>query len=289
MTTETDPLAAKTPLTDQPAAAATLDGKSPAVTQPSHIKSIDEIEAEKLNLERERLELQRTIETAKLGFEKSKLEHEHKFWNRNSGVLITGLISLAAVMVTLGQVWSTSITQKEQMKIAEFQKNREIEMIDRQKEKELSLSAAKFVADNRKVLFEGSAQEKELMAKIIGIIYPPPVAASLLAKLENASSPPEESTWRKERERIVRPTAPANRSNPPPLKRLPETATRESAGNTPANRYVSDKTNGCPSSVTHIVSGTRHSCYLSASDADYCYYDCYPSEQPTSTPTPTIK
>jgi hypothetical protein len=268
----------------------TLGDKSVAKPQSSPMKSVDELEIAKLEIERERLELQKAIETSRLEFEKLKLEREHKFWNRNSGVLITGLISFAAVMVSGAQIWSTTITQNRQMQIAEFQKNREIEMIDRQKEKELSLldennkrewnlSAAKFVADNRKVLFEGSSQEKELLAKMIGNIYPPNVATSLLAKLENASPPPEENTWRKEREKIVRPTA-TNQSpaNNPILKPLPQSTTRGSVEYSLDKKYLGEKkTGGCPSTMeTPVGDGNLHKCYLVIDDADYCYYDCYP-------------
>jgi hypothetical protein len=272
--------------TNQVVAKTTLAEKSEGKTQSSHIKTADEIEVAKLEIERERLELQKAIDTSKLEFEKLKLEREHKFWNRNSGVLITGLISFAAVMVSVGQVWSTSIIQNRQMQIAEFQKNREIEMIDRQKEKELSLldeknrrewnlSAAKFVADNRKVLFEGSPQEKELLAKMIGNIYPPNVATSLLAKLENASTYPEEGTWRKEREKIVRPTAAKqNPANNPSLTRLAQSTAGSSIDNDSANKYLSEKkTGGCYST---LEPGGKIKCYLVGEDANGCYYDCYP-------------
>jgi hypothetical protein len=276
--------------TNQAGAETTSVEKSVSQTQPMGMKSVEELEVSKLEIERERLELQKAVETSRLELERLKLEREHKFWNKHSGVLITGLISLAAVAVSGAQIWSTSITQNKQMEIAQFQKKQEIEMIDRQKEKELSLTdeknrkewnlnAAKFVADNRKVLFEGSSQEKELLAKMIANIYPPEVSASLLAKLEDASRPAEENTWRKEREKIVRPTAPEQSpGSNPTLKPLPRRTTEEARDGSLDNRYLSEKkVGGCISKIqtNKLGDGIMYMCYQVGEDASYCNYDCY--------------
>jgi hypothetical protein len=191
-----------------------LDNKNADKSKSNHVKTADEVEKAKLNIERERLELQKAIETSKLELEKLKLEREQKFWNKNSGTLITALVSLAAVIVSLGQVVSTWISQDKQLQIATLQKGQEIEMIDRQRAKELSLmdeqnrrewnlSAAKFIADNRKVLFEGSPQEQQLLANVIGTMYPPDIASSLLERIAIASPPSKRNIWRGVRQRLV--------------------------------------------------------------------------------------
>jgi hypothetical protein len=270
--------------TKQAGAKTPPDNKSASQTKPNSTKSVEELEASRLELERERLELDKTTETSRLEFERQKLERENKFLNRNSGVLITGLITLAAVLVT----W---ITQNKQMEIAQLQKNREIEMSDRQKDRELSLmdeknkrewnlSAAKFVAENMKVILGGSAQEKELLAKMLANIYPPEVAAPLLAKLENASPPPEENTWRQEREKIVRPSAPApSQGSNPTLKPLPRPTAEGTRADSLDKRYRSEKqAGGCASKLqtSSLGDGIMYTCYQVGEDTDYCSYDCYP-------------
>jgi hypothetical protein len=246
----------------------------------------DEIEATKLQIERERLEADKGIENAKLEIEKLKLKHEQKFWNRNSGALIAAFVSLAAVIVSSGQVISTWVSQNRQLELATLQKGQELEMIEKQKEKELTLldennkrdwylNAAKFVADNRKVLFRGTPQEKELLARMIGTIYPPNVATSLLAKLENSSPTPKASAWRKEREKIVRPAyEEQGPANTPPLKQVPPSTSIDNS----SNKYVSEKVGiGCASKIQgKPVNDATNVCYLVAAEPNFCYYECYP-------------
>lgn len=283
----------------------TIDTNSTGEPKVDYIKPGDEIEILKLNLERERFELQKNIENSKLEIEKLKIGREQKFWNRNSGALITATVSLAAVIVSLGQVWSTWISQDKQLQIAALQKGQEIEMINRQKEKELSLldeqnrrewnlSAAKFITDNRKTIFDGNPQEQKLLAKVIQTIYPPDVAFSLLEKLESASPPDEVSTWREAREKIVRPAGAAKRvirvKPDQPVDAVNQNKLNDPTPQLPpSNAKGSDNLNGppvrisgggCASSTltTQVIDGKTYTCYLSGEDDDFCYMECYPSQ-----------
>ena len=254
------------------------DDNSKAKTQSNQLKSAGDIEIAKLEIERERLELQKNIETSKLEIEKLKLEREKKFWNKNSGTLITASVALAAVIVTLGQVLSTWISQNKQIEMIDRQKEKELALLNEKNRKDWNLNAAKFITDNRKPLFEGSKSEKQLLANVIGTIYPPDVAASILAKLENVSLSPEEDAWRKEREKIVRPSVAESPTNNRPLKRLPQPNDGGGVDIGLGNKYVSEKTvGGCSSRLqTNIENGGVHRCFLTGQDINYCYYDCYP-------------
>src|SRR6266852_3761051 len=68
----------------------------------------------RLDLDRERLEL-----------EKTKSKSENKFLNRNSGAIITALVSLAAVLVSLGQVGASWVSKKLELQTIEKQKDKE--------------------------------------------------------------------------------------------------------------------------------------------------------------------
>src|SRR2546430_2949312 len=113
----------------------------------------DELENARLAIERERLEL-----------DKAKAELDRGFLRRHSSVLIPAAVSLAAVIVSLGQVWVTKITKDKELEITTVHRRLELEVQDKQKERdrlttdaqkkrELDLSVARFVTENRQAIF----------------------------------------------------------------------------------------------------------------------------------------
>jgi WD40 repeat protein len=155
----------------------------------------EEIEKAELALERKQLELDKAI-----------AERDRSFFNRNTGVIISAAVSFAAVVVSLGQVWVTTISKNKELEITtiqhkediesqERQKDRELAVSEAQRKRELDLSAARFITDNRKAIFQGSAEEKELFARLIPTLFPPEVAAPLLRRLANATPGAERKIW----------------------------------------------------------------------------------------------
>jgi len=155
----------------------------------------DEFEKAQLALERKQLEL-----------DKAAAERDRNFFNRNTGVLISAAVSFAAVIVSIAQVWVTTISKNKEVEITTLQHKAEIESQQRQKDRELAtteaqrkreldLSAARFITENRRAIFQGSAEEKELFARLIPTLFPPEVSAPLLRRLENATPGPERKIW----------------------------------------------------------------------------------------------
>ncbi|MBC7908946.1 MAG: hypothetical protein H7Y30_00495 [Pyrinomonadaceae bacterium] len=167
------------------------------------VKPPNTIEEARLEVERERLKL-----------EQAKVHLENKFWNKHTGTFITAMISLAAVIVSLGQVWVAKISKDKELQITSLQKKLEIDMIDKQKEKELAvldeqhkrqwnLSTAKFVTENREALFNGTPKEQELFAKLIPTIFPQEISTTLLDKLGKVNSPAAKNISRQARARAT--------------------------------------------------------------------------------------
>lgn len=163
----------------------------------------DNIENARLEIEKSKLE----IERAKLEIERMRAEREQRFWYKHSATLITALVSLAAVIVSSGQVLSTWIAKNRELQIASIQKQVELEMADKQKAKELAileeqhkrewnLNTAKFVTENRRIIFNGNPEERILLAKIIPTIFPEDISLALLTRLETVSAPEAKNTWR---------------------------------------------------------------------------------------------
>jgi len=155
----------------------------------------EEIEKAQLALERKQLEVDKAV-----------AERDRNFFNRNTGVLISAAVSFAAVVVSLGQVWVTTISKNNELEITTLQRKAEIESQERQKDRELAaseaqrkreldLSAARFITENRKAIFGGSAEDKEIFARLIPTLFPPEVAAPLLQRLENATTGPGRKIW----------------------------------------------------------------------------------------------
>ena len=162
----------------------------------------DDIQEVKLEMERERLEL-----------DKFRARLDTRFFRANSGVLISAAVSLAALIVSLGQVWVTKISKDKELQVATLQKTLELDVQERQKQKELALldeqkkrdwnlSAAKFITDNRKNIFAGNPQEQRLFAQIIGTIYPAEISKDFLLRIETASPSASKQAWHEVRNAI---------------------------------------------------------------------------------------
>jgi hypothetical protein len=147
--------------------------------------SVD-VEVARLEIERERLRL-----------EQARLRIENKFWNKNTGTVITAMISLVAIVVSLSQVWAVKITKDKELQMTAIQKQSELTLLQEQRNREWNLSAAKFVTENRKAIFGGDQREQELFARLIPTIFPKDVSDSLLEKLIATSTGAAQETWKK--------------------------------------------------------------------------------------------
>jgi hypothetical protein len=163
-----------------------------------------EIEIERLKVERDRLE-----------FDKEKARQDQKFWVRNFATVLTTVLSLAAVLVTLGQVWIAKISKDREIEIAASQKDKELSLTQAQKEKELTLlaaqqerewnlSAAKFISEHSNVIFGKDKEQREQIAKVMIVTFPPSITDVLFQKLENSTDAAQgQSTWRTARQQII--------------------------------------------------------------------------------------
>jgi WD40 repeat protein len=155
----------------------------------------EDIEKAQLGLERKQIEI-----------DKATVERDRSFLNRNSGVLISALVSFAAVIVSIAQVWVTTISKNKEIQITmlqhradmesqERQKDRELALSDTQRTRELDLSAVRFITENRKAIFEGTPEDRELFAKLIPILFPAEISAPLMLRIEKATPGPEGKIW----------------------------------------------------------------------------------------------
>lgn len=163
-----------------------------------------EIEIERLKIEQDRLII-----------EKEKAKHDKGFWASNFGTVITTIVSLAAVLVTSGQVWVAKISRENEIAVASAQKDRELSLMQAQKDKELTLvvaqqdrewnlNAAKFVSEHANVIFGKDKEQRERIAKVMIVTFPPSITDALFQKLESIPDSSEgQTTWRTARANII--------------------------------------------------------------------------------------
>jgi WD40 repeat protein len=148
-------------------------------TQPT----LQDIEKAQLALERKQLEIDKAVAQRDLGFA-----------NRNSGVLISAAVAFAAVIVSIAQVWVTTISKNKEIELTTLQHKADTESQERQKDRELNLSFVKFITENRQAIFEGSPEDQELFARLIPSLFPPEISAPLLSRIETTSGS-EKKIW----------------------------------------------------------------------------------------------
>jgi len=91
---------------------------------PEEVLTQAEIERARLELDRKQLEI-----------DKSSAELGKNFLNRNTGVLVSAAVSFAAVIVSLAQVWVTTISKDKEIQISTIQRKAEVESQERQEGK----------------------------------------------------------------------------------------------------------------------------------------------------------
>jgi len=171
---------------------------------------------QRLEFDKDKAERESRLEHRRYALERYKTRLDQRLLNKNFGVIVSGTIALAAVLVSLGQVWVAKISKDKELQIASFQKQAENERLDKQKEHELAvqsvererqwnLDRAKFIIENKRTLFAGSPEELRRMSLIIETVFPHDIAASMFENLRNtAGSSEARRVWSNAQERIQR-------------------------------------------------------------------------------------
>lgn len=153
-----------------------ISAPAASATPPPTDRNLD---AERLALERERLELgkrqleleQKQLETMRGNGRTSVLAKEHVT------AIVTGMVSFAAVCVSLTQVWIANIT-----------KNTELEVARQQQEREWRYKGLEFITHNADSFFGADKAKREHLSDALIVAFPPEVAASLLKNLQQAAN-----------------------------------------------------------------------------------------------------
>jgi hypothetical protein len=130
----------------------------------------EELERERLQIEREKLEL-----------DKRRWENEDRFFNKNFGVIVTCIASLAATL-------SAGILSYSQIHVANLSQQHEIEMQNKKQDRDWNLDVLKFVSDHQDLIFSNEPSKRQHIQDVILVVFPPNIANALFHKLEETAT-----------------------------------------------------------------------------------------------------
>lgn len=110
-----------------------------------------EIEIERLKIEMERLEL-----------EKAKAALDRSLLNKHLGAVITAAVSLAAIFVSIGQIYSAKLSAQSQLRIQEISADNQLKIQESKNESDENISRAQLILTHIKQINNPDAQERRL-------------------------------------------------------------------------------------------------------------------------------
>ena len=96
------------------------------------------------------------------------------------GSVITAIVSLAAIFISLTQVWVATNAKANELKLQQMQQ-----------EQEWKYKALDFVTRNADSFFGKDAPRREHMANALAVVFPPEVAGQLLSNLKQTATSKE--------------------------------------------------------------------------------------------------
>jgi hypothetical protein len=145
----------------------------------------EELNQAKFKLERERFE-----------FEKEIAVRERRFLYRNSAAVITAAISLAALAVSISQVWVAHIGKQREIEVTQLQKDKELKLEELREDRKWKYDTLQFVSSNKDAVFGGNDSERKRIRDVMTVTFPIEILDKLFSDLEErGKSPEEKATW----------------------------------------------------------------------------------------------
>lgn len=134
----------------------------------------EELERERLQIEREKLEL-----------DKRRWENEDRFFNKNFGVIVTFIASLAATL-------SAGVLSYSQIQVANLSHAHEMAMQAMKQERDWNLDVLNFVSNHQDLIFSKEPSKRQPIQDVILVVFPPKISNALFHKLEETATSPDQ-------------------------------------------------------------------------------------------------
>lgn len=130
------------------------------------------LEEQRLELDRNRFSHEKRIDDLKLELETLRAQSDARFASRHLASIITGIVSLAAVVVSLSQIFVANIHNRGEMQATSAQQDRE-----------WKLRVATFVIDKQDSIFSPNAEIRSRVSAVMHVTFPPEITGPLFERL----------------------------------------------------------------------------------------------------------
>jgi hypothetical protein len=144
-----------------------------------------------VDLEERRL----VLEEQKLLLEKEKSHEQNKFFNKNFGAIITAAVTMATVVVSGAQVWVAHINKNKELELTNIQESQELKSADLERHRRWGLDVAKFVFENRALIYSGNRDEQEQIRNVMVATFPSEVTEKVFLGIETTASIDQKQVW----------------------------------------------------------------------------------------------
>ena len=134
-----------------------------------------EIEPQRLELDKKRLE----------EIEKKRVEIESRFFHKHLGIIATFIVSIATATISYTQIY-----------VADIRKSQELEISQKEQERRWKIDVAKFVFDNKSLIFSQNKVEREQIRDVMIATFPLEITDKLFLKLEATATQEQKTDWK---------------------------------------------------------------------------------------------
>lgn len=145
------------------------------------------LDEQAFELDKQRFEHEQRIASLKLELERLRLQSETRFSHRHFASIITGVVSLAAVVVSLSQVIVAYTSRQKELEVAQLQKKTELDMSAAQQIRDWNLKTAEFVVTHQDSIFGKDSEKQSRIGKVMLVTFPPNITGPLFEKLASAA------------------------------------------------------------------------------------------------------
>ena len=114
---------------------------------------------------------------------------------RNTGVFISSIISLAAIIVSISQIIVAKTNKQLELELSQLQHDKQLEQMRINNERQWEMDILEYVTLNSDKLFMGTYEEKERLKNIMLITIPAEITNQLFRKIEQTATTDEKQIW----------------------------------------------------------------------------------------------
>lgn len=143
------------------------------------------------------------LEEKKFEFEQKRYENESRFFNKNSGIFISSIVSIALIVVSFTQFKIAETNKQNELSLLSLQFSQQLELEKTKTEREWKIDILGYVTIHSEKIFNGTQTEKEKIMNIILVTFPPEITENLFSKVEATTVDSSKKIWEDGRRKSI--------------------------------------------------------------------------------------